>query len=446
MLRWFPLAWLLFACAPDGGLVPDAGRPDAGALDVPAELPDAGPPEPEPPYEVVVDVGPDGPFGTHVISVPARANWVLTGLYLRAGESATFAASGTWSARGVTVGPEGDPSIGEAQRGCPVGALAVRSGLRFEDTIACLPGAATYVAPRDGIVYVGMIESTDLGEAYHERLDVDGTIEVTITSVGATVPSVRAGEIAAYPFEQVASGWVELLGAHHRVVVPAAQALADRATAASSLGTLDRIYEIERGLRSGEPFFGQRIRWFPDDTLASIGYMLAGNPIRCVPELMTGNDRQRILRASEGPTDIWGFSHELGHVFSFVDGVWVYQYVNVESWPNIFTLRALRTLGRTTDQPNLDTYCAGRDAYLAGGPYETFRNDPFVQLCFLMEFEETYGAGFYERFFAGLNGETNEDVRYDGTDASVWRYVKSRFDLAAEEDTAALWTRWRVPL
>jgi hypothetical protein len=443
-LRTLWLLLLLSACAPSGG--GDAGvldgSADVGTLDVP---PDAGPPAPEPPYEVVVDVAPDGPYGTHVVSVPARANWVLTGLYLRAGESATLAATGTWSARGATVGPEGDPGLGDAQRGCPVGALAVRSGLRFEDTIACLSEASRYVAPRDGIVYVGMIESTDLGEAYQERIDVDGMLEVTITSDGATVPSVRASELSSYPFARVASGWVELLAAHHRVVVPAAQVLADRGTAAASLATLDRIYEIERDLRSDAPFFGQRIRWFPDDTLASIGYMLAGNPIRCVPELMTGNDRQRILRASEGPTDIWGFSHELGHVFSFVNGTWVYQINNVESWPNVFTLRALRTLGRTTDQPNLDTYCDGRDGYLAGGAYETFRNDPFVQLCFLMEFEEAYGPTFYERFFEGMNGETNEDVGYDGTDASVWRYVKERFDLAAGDDTEAIWSRWRVP-
>jgi hypothetical protein len=112
MLRSLLLAWLLLACAPDGGATPDAGPPDVGAPDVPADAPDAGPPAPEPPYEVVVDVGPDGPYGTRVVPVPARANWVLTGLYLRAGESAIFGASGTWSARGVTVGPEGDPSLG----------------------------------------------------------------------------------------------------------------------------------------------------------------------------------------------------------------------------------------------------------------------------------------------------------------------------------------------
>ena len=106
----------------------------------------------------------------------------------------------------------------------------------------------------------------------------------------------------------------------------------------------------------------------------------------------------------------------------------------------------IRALDRVAGQPNATAYCDGRDAYLAGGPYETFRNDPFVQLCFLMELEEAYGPSFYERFFEGMNSETNGDVGYDGTDASVWRYVKSRFDLAAGEDTAAHWARWRVPL
>jgi hypothetical protein len=312
--------------------------------------------------------------------------------------------------------------------------------------ITCVGAGASFVAPTDGIVFLGMIESTDLGEAYAERRDVDGALEVTVESSGATVPSVRASELEAYAFDAVASGWVELLSAHHRVTIEAAQVIADRATAVSSLETLDAIWEQHHALRGAGPFFEQRVRWYPDDTVASFAYMLAGNPIRCVSGLLSGTDDQRILRASEPRTDVWGFAHELGHVFGFIDGMWVYQYVNVESWPNVFTLHALRGLGRTANQPNVETYCDGRDAYLAGGAYETFRDDPFVQLCFLMEFEEAYGPTFYERFFMGLRTQTNEDVGYDGTDASVWRYVRDRFDLAAGESTTPRFEAWRVPL
>jgi hypothetical protein len=347
--------------------------------------------------------------------------------------------------RSIEVGATGDASIG-MERGCAIGSLVARSGLAYEGAITCVGAGASFVAPADGIVFLGMIESTDLGEAYAERRDVDGALEVTVESRGATVPSVRASALEAYAFDAVASGWVELLSAHHRVTIEAAQVIADRATAVSSLETLDAIWAEHHALRGAGPFFEQRVRWYPDDTVASFAYMLAGNPIRCVSGLMNGTDDQRILRASEPRTDVWGFAHELGHVFGFIDGMWVYQYVNVESWPNVFTLHALRGLGRTANQPNVETYCDGRDAYLAGGAYETFRDDPFVQLCFLMEFEEAYGPTFYERFFMGLGTQTNEDVGYDGTDASVWRYVRDRFDLAAGESTTPRFDAWRVPL
>ena len=399
----------------------------------------------ESPLDVIVEVPPTGAYGAHTFVVPARTNWVNSGLHLRAGESAEISATGRWSARGVEVDAGGDASLG-MERGCAIGSLVARSGLAYEGAITCIGDGASFVASVDGIVFLGMIESTDLGEAYAERRDVDGQLEVTVQSSGATVPTVRASELGTYALDTVASGWVELLSEHHRVTIEAPQVIADRATAVSSLETLDAIWDQHHALRGAGPFFEQRVRWYPDDTVESFAYMLAGNPIRCVSGLMSGTDDQRILRASEPRTDVWGFAHELGHVFGFIDGMWVYQYLNVESWPNVFTLHALRGLDRTANQPNVETYCDGRDAYLAGGPYETFRNDPFVQLCFLMEFEEQYGATFYERFFMGLNTQTNEDVGYDGTDASVWRYVRDRFDLAAGESTAARFAAWRVPL
>lgn len=400
---------------------------------------------PEGPLDVIVEVPPSGAYGTHTFVVPARTNWVNSGLHLRAGESAEITATGRWSARGEDVDATGDATLG-MERGCAIGSLVARTGLAYEGAITCVGASATFVAPADGIVFLGMIESTDLGEAYAERYDVDGQLEVTVESSGGTVPTVRASEVGTYAFDTVASGWVELLSEHNRVTIEASQVIADRATAVLSLETLDAIWLQHHALRGAGPFFEQRVRWFPDEVVESFAYMLAGNPIRCVPALMNGTDEQRILRASDPRTDVWGFAHELGHVFSFIDGMWVYQYLNVESWPNVFTLHALRTLGRTEHQPNITTYCDGRDAYLAGGPYETLRDDPFVQLCFLMEFEETYGTAFYERFFMGLADQTNDDVGYDGTDASVWRYVRDRFDLAAGESTTARFEAWRVPL
>ena len=395
-------------------------------------------------YDVVIDVPATGPYGTHTFPVPARTNWVNSGLYLRSGQTAHITATGTWNARGRDVGPAGDPEIG-MQRGCAVGQLVARSDLRFEEAVTCIGADAMFAAPHDGILYLAIIDSTDLGEGYAERDDLDGALTVTVTSTGDTVPSISARDIASYAFERVASGWVELRGAHNVVTIAASQAHLDRSTAVGSLATLDAIWEQHAALRGASPFFGQRIRWYPDDTIASVASLVAGNPVRCVPELMNGLPNQRILRASEGATDIWGFAHELGHTFGFIHGTWVYQINNVESWPNIFTLHALRSLGRTAGQPHVSTYCDGRAAYLAGGDPMTFREDPFLQLCFLEEFEVAY-PGFYSRFFRALNTQTNDDVHYDDTAASAWRYVRDRFNLAAGEDTTPRFVRWRVPL
>lgn len=398
----------------------------------------------ESPYDVVIDVPPTGAYGTHTFSVPARTNWVNSGLYLRSGETAHIVATGRWRARGREVGPAGDATLG-MQRGCAVGQLVARSDLRFEEAVTCIGAGAMYEAPHDGIIYLAMIDSTDLGEAYAERDDLDGELTVTVTSSGHTVPSIAAQHIASFPFERVASGWVELRGAHNVVTIAASQVQLDRSTAVGSLATLDAIWEQHAALRGASPFFGQRVRWYPDDTIASVADLVSGNPVRCVPALMSGAPNQRILRASEGPTDIWGFAHELGHAFGFIHGTWVYQANNIESWPNLFTLHALRSLGRTAGQPNIATYCDGRAAYLAGGDPMTFQSDPFLQLCFLQEFEEAY-PGFYGRFFRAMNTQTNEDAHYDETPASAWRYVRDRFNLAAGEDTTPRFVRWRVPL
>ena len=422
--------------APEGGVSQDAGVPDAGVLD-------AGNP-----LDTVVDVPSSGPYGTRTFPVYAATNWVNTGLYLHAGEQAQLSATGSWTVEGISVGPGGSVERG-MQRGCVRGSLVARTGLGYEGALTCIGTGATFTAAADGPVFVGMIDGTDLGEAYADRLLLSGALEVTVTSTGQTVPTVARDEVSSYPFAQVSSGWVELQGRHVTVTVPSAQVVADLSTAQASLDTLDAVYAQHALLRGMVPFNGQRVRFYPDPAITGIGYMLAGNPIRCVPELMEGGPDQRILRASVPTTDVWGFAHELGHVFSFANGAWVFQYVSLESWPNVFTLHALDALGRNAHQPNVTSYCNGRDAYLASGTYDAnFRDDPFLQLCFLMTFTEQQGWPFWYRFWEGMNGEDNEDVGFDGNDVdrSVWSYVRSRFTLAAGADATATFQQWRVPV
>lgn len=320
-------------------------------------------------------VTPFGPYGEHSFDVPANAHWVNTGAFLRAGESLEISAAGSWSLDGLELSAEGDDALGE-QRGCALGSLAVRSGLRYEEGVSCVGAGGTFIAETDDIVYAGMIFATDLGDAYGERLRAEGALQVTVSSESDTVPTVSIDDVLDYPFDLVSSGWVEIQSVHHLVTLPSEQLLVDLATAQAAMDTMDQIYEIEEAMRGAAPFEGERIRWVPDASIESFAYMLASNPVRGVPALFDGGEDQRILRAAEPNTDIWGFAHELGHLFSFVNGTWVYQYVNLESWPNLFTIRVLEELDRTENQPNYETYCDGKVGYLAGGSTKPWLRTP----------------------------------------------------------------------
>ncbi len=393
-----------------------------------------------------VDVPPTGPYGSHDVKVPAATNWVNTGLYLHTGQQVTIAATGSWSMDSKKyVGPAG--LAGPIERGCPRNQLVARLGLHYDDQeLFCIGDGATMTATKDGIVFLGANYDTDLGETYGTRLEADGVLDVTLTSDGDTVPTIAPSDLESYDFAAVTSGWVELRSNRVMVTIPAAEALADRETALASLQTLDSIYDIESELRGAVPYLGQLVRFFPDDNINAIGaYMLAGNPIRTVPEIMSGYPDQRILRASVDSTDIWGFSHEMGHTFTLTNGTWVYMIINIESWPNVFTLRALDTLNRT--HPNKETYCDNKDTYLASGVYDDVRNDPFLQLCFLMEFTNAYGWELWIDFYNGMNSTTNNDIPYDPYDDGVtWGFVRDRFNTAAGEDTTALFDTWRIPV
>jgi len=401
--------------------------------------------QPSDALDAYVDVPAAGPYGARSMRVHAATNWLNTGLYLRAGQTATLSASGSWAMDGKKfVGPEGLPGV--IERGCPRNGLVARLGLLYDDAeLYCIGPGADMTATRDGIVYLAANFDTDLGETYGTRLPAEGWVDVEVTSTGDTVPTVQRDEIPTYDFSAVASGWVEVRGTRAIVTIPADDVIKDLSTAPASLDTLDAIYDIEAALRSDVPYRGQRVRFFPDPNIESFAYMLAGNPIRAVPEIMSGSPDQRILRASEAPTDVWGFAHEFGHTFTLSNGTWTYMIVNIESWPNVFTLRALSELNRT--HPNKDTYCDKKAAYLAGGTYDEVRGDPFLQLCFLMELQVAYGWDFWSKFFLGISATKNEDIPYsDKDDAPTWGFVRDRFNEAAGTDTTSLFQTWRIPL
>jgi hypothetical protein len=422
----------------------ETGPTDAGAdVDVGEEV---SPPHPP---DFVPDVPLAGPYGERTFRLEAGTNWASTGLYLRAGQRASIDAEGEWFLGDRAVGPGGDPSLGR-ERDCPLGSLAARVGLAFEGPITCVGPAGELVADTDGVLYAAMLVSNDLGEAYGTRLDAAGSLTVTVRSEGDTAPAIAVADLEETDLSAIASGVLEVLGRHTSVEVSAATVERDRVTVVDAMATLDTIWEHHATLRGMAPMRGQRIRFVADTAIEELGaYMLASNPVRCVPALLDGTPQQRILRAAEPDVDIWGFAHELGHIFSFANGTWVFQYNNVEVFPNIFTLYTLEQMGRTENQPNYATYCDRRDSWFAeDGAYEELRDDPFLQLCFLMEFTGSWGWEFWTRFYGLIDETPNEAIPIGGTPehANTWGFLLEAFSEAAGEDVRALFDEWRIPL
>ncbi|MBI4511575.1 MAG: hypothetical protein HY698_18215 [Deltaproteobacteria bacterium] len=374
-----------------------------------------------------VSVSPAGPYGKRTFQVPAAQNWVNTGLYLRAGQKATIAESGTWN-----IGGDAGESIDHGP--CVVGDFVARIGLHYKDkALTCISGQGTFTADKDGILYVGALPSNDLGETYETRRNATGAKNVTVTSTGDTAPTVASGAVAQYDFGKVTSGWVELAGEHVLVTLPTRTAKADQAILLAALERLDAIYELHEKLRGARPQHGQRLRFFPDGTQP--GYMLAGNPVRMASSLVEVSSEDRISNAGAPPerAQVWGFAHELGHDFTFVHGAWNYQDRSLESWPNIFSVHALEALGI----PPVDnvTGCPS-----AKGSYNTW--DAWGGLCFLLQFQYAYGWKFYADFFRELNTLSPSQVPGG---RPQWHFVHDLFEKTSGKDVTPVFRTWEVP-
>lgn len=383
----------------------------------------------------VVPVPPKGPYGEHSFDVPASANWVNTGVYLRAGESLEYTASGFWSLYGRVFVSGGDRSLGELGL-CAFGALGVRSGLDSDERISCLGSKGVFTAEKEGIVYMGMVVGSDGAESYGmARLSADGALQVTVTSEADTVPTVSAEAASAYPFDRVRSGWVEIQSEHHRITLPAVVAQTDAQVAKNGMARMDQAYVSQRELRGSAPFRGERIRWYPFDAV----WPWSANPIRIDPSMVTGNEMSRILTSANSAQFFTNISRPLGDSFSGMDGFYGYKTTNTAPWDRIFSIRALDDLDAYYWDP-----CTEKESYLASLDYEVFVYDPYLKVCFMQEFEARYGDDFYDRLFRGME---NQPTLYSWVDSEevLWGYVKGRMDVTAGQDTSELFELWGVP-
>jgi len=376
-----------------------------------------------------VAVDPVGPYAQRTFDVPAAQNWLNTGLYLEAGEQAILDESGSWF-----VNDNEGNSIDHGP--CVIGDLVARIGLHYKDpALTCVAGEqVVFTADKPGILYLGALPSNDLGETYETRAKATGAKQVTLISEGHTVPTVDADAAASYGFETIASGWVEVRGQHVILTLPTATAAQDADILADATELLDAMYELHAELRGALPQHGQRIRFFPDPNIEGIGYMLAGNPVRMDAVLVAADYSNRISNAGEPGVDVWGFAHELGHDFTFVNALWWYQENSLESWPNIFSIHALEALDLEIHANALN--CEGAPPVAYDGW------DAWSGLCFLLEFQTAYGWEFYANFFAVLNTTPHGDVPGG---PMAWHWIHDQFEALTGEDLTPTFAAWSVP-
>lgn len=374
-----------------------------------------------------VSVPASGPYGSRTFEVPAAQNWVNTGLFLKAGQTATVTIDGgDWS-----LEDEGG-TIHHAD--CLIGELAARLGLHYEESeMTCIADSATVTADKDGILFLGAVASSDLGESYETRLNASGAKTVTVTSTGDTAPTVLGSEAASYDFDDVTSGWVEVWGEHVILTLPVATASADSAVLHAATQRLDAIYELHEELRGGVPMHGQRIRFFPDPNIDGIGWMLAGNPVRMDMALVTDSS-ELISRAGEEGYGNWGFAHELGHIFSWPNGFWQYEVDTLESWCNLFSIYALSSL--ELELSDSIAFCNSSTTLT----YTPGSWDPWDGLCFLMQFQYDYGWDVYKTFFRSIAEKDSSDMN-----GSAWHFVHDELEAASGADVTPTFQAWSVP-
>ncbi len=374
-------------------------------------------------------------YGTRHFHVPASQHWVNTGLFLRQGESVTITAEGTWSMDGNEYLTAEGKAGGKVFRGCTLGSLVARIGLFYEDAeITCVGAQAEFVAPKEGIVFLGAILSTDLGETYEDRRNADGEMRVSLTSsTGHVVPTIPVANAQAYDYSLVSSGWVEIMGTYNILTLPADIAGSDKETLVRAVNRLDAMYQLQAEFRGLQPYNGQPIRWM-GDTKDAPGWMLAGSPVRLDPSIIDGDIAVRITHAGETYNDTWGYAHELGHIFNFAGGDWYYTtFGGLEAWPNIFALYTVEQLGLPVNDALSN--CAERKTHYLADVKTPFNDDPWVGMCFFKHLREQHGWEIFKQFYAEFNNNPGFG----------WGFLRDRLSRSANSDLNPIFDEWQLP-
>jgi hypothetical protein len=379
------------------------------------------------------------------MTVDATDAWTSSGLFVTRGSNVTVSAAGAWTSwRGVNpeTGADGDARL-TSQQGCARGSLVARVGLGATDgQFHCVGAQGSFAADTDGIVYLGMNDSSP-------TLLHAGTMAVTLAAIALPAPTVTTAELTLFDFCGVASGWVELESdSFITLTTPAALAAKHRATLGASLARLDQVVERQSRLAGGaSPSGGRRARFYPDPSLRGDAWIVAGNPMRIDPRLLSKQEPSRIslLDVEADDAELFDVVRALGVSISRHSGG-RYQPDDkaAQAWGGLFAryVEEERTIGRWPRDP-----CATAATQAASGSTTGWLADADLQTCFLLRVSEQVGWHVFESFFATIPAPDAWDaaiVSGSGV-AAAWEWVVTALEAAAPSEVGPVASELHAP-
>lgn len=189
---------------------------------------------------------------TFTVSVSSRDAGTYAGYFVRAGQSVTILATGTWHVREGSHESTSAAGVPPLRNGCLFGSLYAQIGFEESSVHHCIGLGATIAAERSGLLYL-------VPNAGLTNLDRnDGTLSVQISTDASAAQAIEKATIATYDFTSLAAAgveWVELAGKNVLLPVPLANVQTNPAQAQAALERFDQIYALERELAGAVPFF-----------------------------------------------------------------------------------------------------------------------------------------------------------------------------------------------
>jgi hypothetical protein len=329
---------------------------------------------------------------------------------------------------------------------CRYGELVAQIGLHYYGRAICVGEGTVFTADAAGLLYL-----SSWAPWHTDRSLGEGSVTVLIEAEGVEAPTLAAAAIGGYDLQTLAAEELEIAGEHVILTVSRAQLSEFQQDAGGSLDAFENFYQSHLSLAGAAPYNGHPIRYFPDADTRKLGpsaWMLSGNPIRVDPIAAYGGgfDGSNLLQSQNMANSVWGFVHEMGHDFTFINGG---RYLigggPTEAWANIFTLYTLENLGYP--EADQDHKCDDLPDFFLNGDYQTFKGDTWLPLCMFFELKEVYGWRLFRDFFHDYNTMDRQTAPGKFAEDYIrWAWLTDEFTRLAGADVSAVFLKYHVPL